>query len=552
MTIKDFIIRQVTHLQGYESAGIRNLENTVDVFLKVLEYKIEDEKLAGTGERILNSLKGLVNNGTYESALDSVTTLNRTETYARVVLFLVDPEKLGDIRDERRGFAPILKALGFSANQVSKMGDRRNEESPHEAAELSIDEIYAKINRFLLDYIRITEVKINELSRLVSASEKEDYFPGSYLKNVVREYENQEGFRYMDFHWHEEKDGSEECNANDLLYKASIDKTQGIKILGEAGTGKTTVLKRMQYQLAKNYKTNSDKIPIFITLSELNAEIDSLLNRIMDITRMGNEDVRKELKNGNFVLFLDGFNEILNDETRRMLAKEINTNFQNYYEKTLIFISDRTITSESTRVMNKSLSLHLCKITIEEKMRFFEERVTSEEMNLIRQRRENVESYFDTLDTPLKLMNFIEVVKSEKAIPDDITSSYINMLFERERNDNKDVKMGELQDLLCALALYISKEEEDVGTFNAEEKEVTLPTVGKLKALQVLAEVKRALDYRIENEHFERVTAGMKLLNWESHLVGFTSREFLVYFKFEALDLDGMDEMIDRIAKEIG
>ena len=64
--------------------------------------------------------------------------------------------------------------------------------------------------------------------------------------------------------------------------------------------------------------------------------------------------------------------------------------------------------------------------------------------------------------------------------------------------------------------------------------------------MSILASVKNMLGYNIEPEHFERVTKGMLLLNWENNCVGFTSREYLSYFMFEGIEL-GIEEIVMQL-----
>ena len=88
------------------------MDKTIDVFLKVLDINVVNDDIDGTGEHMKASLNKLVGRLEYEDALLILRSLNETEPYARLVLFLTDSQKLKEIRDEDRGFSPVLKALG--------------------------------------------------------------------------------------------------------------------------------------------------------------------------------------------------------------------------------------------------------------------------------------------------------------------------------------------------------------------------------------------------------------------------------------------------------
>jgi len=544
MTSKEFVIKQVSRLQEYQSEGINDIEETVDVFFKVLDYKNAESNLNGVGERVKSCIDSLIEGVNYEGLLQILTTINLTEIYARKVLYMLEPQVLEKLVEEKRGYFPVLKALGFSEAQIVEMTERRNTEGSHECSdELSMEEVYGRINRFLLDYLRITDKKLGELKGIVANDEELKFFPDVYISNMIEDYEEKSNGRYLDVHWHDEDNSSVDCNIDGVLDNANIwgNKTFGVKFLGEAGTGKTTALKRIQYSLAKKYRDKeTEKIPVYISLSELNQDNGALMSKISEITQLSKEEIQEYMSAGKFVLLLDGYNEILDAMIQRNVAKEIDGYIRVYYQKSQIYISDRTITRNSIPVMSDSFKLYLRDISLSEKLDFLQKRMSSECYEIVRKKCEENEDYFSQFNTPLKLENLAKVVESENRIPEDVISSYISMLFEREKNENKEIGMDAIEDLLRALAIYIYNSEENV------EETISLPTIGRIKAMSVLANVKNKLGYSIEPEHFERVTKGMLLLNWENNCVGFTSREYLSYFMFEGIEL-GIEEIVMQI-----
>ena len=222
---------------------------------------------------------------------------------------------------------------------------------------------------------------------------------------------------------------------------------------------------------------------------------------------------------------------------QRNVAKEIDSYLRLYYHKMHIYISDRTITRNAIPVMTDSFKLFLKALSYDDKMYFLKSRMTKDDFRIIEEQGRNNVDFFNQFDTPLKLENLAKVVSVEKRIPDDIISSYINMLFDREKNENKEIGMDAIEDLLRALAIYIyiAKNETDM--------ESETPMIGRIEAMMVLAEVKNKLGYSIEPEHFERVTKGMLLLEWENNCVGFSNREYLSHFMFEGIEL-GIENLI--------
>jgi len=443
MTIKEFIIMEVPYEKKSE---LGNIEEIVDVFLAVLNCKIVDDTLNGVGERVmscLNSLSSAANNR--DDLLKILTTINLTEIFARKVLFITNIDSYKDIVENKKGFFVVLRELGFSANKAEKISNRRNIEGDHECNELSLYEINLRINKFILDYLQITCMKISELTQYIKGTEKEEFFPLTYINSIINEYEREvaDGFKYMDVHWFDEDNTSTDCNIDNLIMNKDIwgKDTFGVKFLGEAGTGKTTALRRMQYRLAKKYyEKEGTKIPIYIPLGDLNQDTPAITSRICEITQLDRERVYQLLRDGDIILLLDGYNEILNPDILRGISKEIDRILRIYYSKTQIYISDRTVSRNSIPVMTDAVKLFLKEIKLEDKLSFFKRRTSDGTFVMIKEHAKNHPEYFNHIETPYKMTQFVEIVNRKKMIPDDVTESYIKDLIARERDEKKRIR----------------------------------------------------------------------------------------------------------------
>ncbi len=96
-----------------------------------------------------------------------------------------------------------------------------------------------------------------------------------------------------------------------------------ITIFGDFGSGKTTILKRLQYNLQKRYLQSEvqKKIPILFLLR--NRYKHSSLDKFISTTLQENYDqvvlprmFWSKLQLGQFVILLDGYDEISNDVTK--------------------------------------------------------------------------------------------------------------------------------------------------------------------------------------------------------------------------------------------
>ena len=178
--------------------------------------------------------------------------------------------------------------------------------------------------------------------------------------------------------------------------------------------------------MAKNYITGESKmIPVYISLCDLGNDSNSIINKICEIIGLDYAKVRSMLVEGDLVLLLDGYNEILDPSVQKSVAKAIDSYFRVYFKNTHIYMSDRTISRRSTPVLNDAIRLFLREIALKEKLDFFRLLTTEEVYQLIFEKTKNNPNYFKQLNTPYKLQLFLDIVENTHGIPDDITAAYI-------------------------------------------------------------------------------------------------------------------------------
>ncbi len=100
------------------------------------------------------------------------------------------------------------------------------------------------------------------------------------------------------------------------------DYTKSIKFIGEAGMGKTTQMRRMYIELLKDIISGkTKKLPVWIELKNIVEETASI-EGILNLTLKEYEHQYDLLfKNSVLVLFLDGYNEILEENIKRKIGK---------------------------------------------------------------------------------------------------------------------------------------------------------------------------------------------------------------------------------------
>ena len=112
--------------------------------------------------------------------------------------------------------------------------------------------------------------------------------------------------------------------------------TKRILIVDRAGMGKSTLIKRMFVDVCEK----GDKLPIYIELRRITTE-DTLIQYIEEVLSLvpqGKEKLIEDLKDGNIVLFFDGFDEV-RSENRHKIRAGIMDFVDNYQNCTTIITS---------------------------------------------------------------------------------------------------------------------------------------------------------------------------------------------------------------------
>lgn len=318
------------------------------------------------------------------------------------------------------------------------------------------------------------------------------------------------------------------CRIEDFL---NNDDCHYIRFLGEAGCGKTTALLRLQYLDAKRKLENiSSKIPVYIALIDFekdsNAEPE-LISAIQQCLNVKRDTCLKMLKKNKIILYLDGFNEILDINKKRQFAWSVE-NFQETYPDIWIYLTDRSMKKSYISILELSQDYHLYPLTLEMKKDFIRGncRDTEAQQILITAATEKP-GYFDEFDTPIRLKHLIQITSKMKKLCDDPFGDYIEYLFEREKLEKKDENVEYLHRFAQALSL-IDKLEFSV-----------------LEAEKCLAQCKRKLGYTIpDTRKCLNLLIEMGILHCDNNCIYFSQQEYQSYFWVTAM-ADNLDEILE-------
>lgn len=126
---------------------------------------------------------------------------------------------------------------------------------------------------------------------------------------------------YVDFHWQT----NDICSTEQIAFLESVvlKNENYIKLLGKAGSGKTTALLHIQHLLLEKYK-DMGLILVFYELKDLKTMKDAFLPYLItEKFSVPKKSAQCLLEMEKLIFLLDGYNEILNVEIRRQFAKEL-------------------------------------------------------------------------------------------------------------------------------------------------------------------------------------------------------------------------------------
>ncbi len=375
----------------------------------------------------------------------------------------------------------------------------------------------------------------------------EELNPKQIIRDIINEYEHDDANGYINVRWHkefgnssmdDEENGNEDIDElinNNLLYRT--------KFLGEAGTGKTTALKRIEYTYAKSWGNSSDKkIPVYVELSEIATCTDpSIIKCIANSLGTENEKMVEEcLEEGELCILLDGYNELLDIDKKKATAKELDE-LAFKYQKCPIVLSSRTGNEMIPTLMNAD-RLYLTELSIEDKIQFFQKSTKDQAvMDLIQEKIEDEPEYFNDFTTPLKLIRLASIIENNGSFPDpeNFVEQYITMLFDREREEKKEENMKYLPDYLRAIAIKMfNKGEGDSGYCLSE-----------FSTKRVMGEVHRAMGYD-GSDTLQCLDLALELgvLVKNGSDIAFLSDDYLLYFYFDGINyFDEEDDLIKRL-----
>lgn len=369
-SIKEFITENV------KGCFKLDISNAIDIFDKALSLDSPSEEVGNISDLVdlLESLSIVAN--WKEKKVKTGYLLLKLESYLKFLLGNIDINRYNDGPSNRKDRKWMLESLlkeglnlvpatvnlasGRPVNesfpyqeQYISVYQHRNIEA-HCYVEYSHEEIFTLTRNVLIVYLDASykfSKKIKNLYEKMIFSKS--FHVKEYCKNIKDQYEKMVklGFEYVDIKWKRE---NEEVQISSITKLKEDSKSGLIKLLGEAGSGKTTALKRLEYLEAKKcVKTGAGVVPVYIPLSILESDSSispKIIPMIATTLNISEDNAERMVEGGECVLLLDGYNEILNGRAKRQFANSIDCLVRKH-QKLTIFLTDRAIVKNRSEIL---------------------------------------------------------------------------------------------------------------------------------------------------------------------------------------------------------
>lgn len=370
---------------------------------------------------------------------------------------------------------------------------------------------------------------------------KNAYDATRYAQAIEQEYiaECNLGFEYLDTFW--DVSSAEFEEKRNIQTFASTEEAAVTLFLGEAGTGKTTALRRLEFLFAQKCQKNhgQQSIPIYIELKSLRPISTPIRVEIGSRLKYGLEIVSQMLKDRSVILLLDGWNEIRSKEVMNLVRDELQGLIENYDLR--VFVTDRSDKDLQLITMKRVNKWYLHELSYDDKREYFSKNCKSDAIELLLQEIDREEGGATAvtpvfnLKTPLMLYYFLNVVESENTIPTNPITRYIELLFEREEKEQKDADdpqhFDEMKYILASLSVVYQS-----GEFFTSD---ALVTIGRTKQLFGFLQP--------DSMQCLELSCKMGLLDRDDDIIRFRTSEFQDYFQNYAM-IHGIDDKVQELA----
>ena len=320
-----------------------------------------------------------------------------------------------------------------------------------------------------------------------------------------------------------------------------FEEVKRLVIIGQAGSGKSTTLQYLAYNLLQD----DNKIPFYFPLKEYTSR-ESLLNQIASEVGIETVYVKKMIAEGKAILLLDGLNEVIREEERRNLIIEINS-IKAQYKNCLFALTTRV------SILQHQFELPVFELQplSDKQIEEFVRKNSSINLNLFETLKLTQPRFIELCRNPLILKMLCSVMSDKNInIPETkglLIESFINNILQREQFKNTTFSSDKLNFFLLEIGYQTRSESkvsfplEDILTVISKASAEIDPLVDRLGIINSLVDInflvrnKNQISFRHElYQEFFAAKGLLKKSSIESIGILFNKKEWeeplLLYF----------------------
>ena len=454
-------------------------------FLEMPGKKDTDDVIAAKiCGQILNALRDFENGRIGEP--ECLRELLLTEQYLRMLCSCVDPSHYSLIRNSGQQFAELIKWVGdYPMRADGNLGlycENPEDSEKYQAPKkywalaywgrntdahgiLSVNRRWSMQIKNAILYVMITSAwKYRNVIRAMSSEQEIERFfhKEDYRKKIVKEYEAdrlQKTFIKMNsvvYDTNNNEDDSEEehdqvISATDIL-KSFNGSVNYVRLVGEAGIGKSRLMRHLEYLDAKN----KEFIPVYVELKNLVTTNNSPLQLLAERLEVPEEICEKILSNLKVHVFLDGVNEMICSDKEKFLICGKLDELANKFPEADFLISDRE--NSAVWISNDIPTYLLCRLDQAMQEQFIDRNCEADLAQKVKQIIREDEKLGKALTTPIMLIFFIETVQNGDYVKGmdsgkAVSKCYVKGLIDREVRSKGETRAKKIEYLLSALAV---------------------------------------------------------------------------------------------------
>lgn len=478
------------------------MDEDIDLYLYVVEAHSVEKLEAVYKQPIYLKEVTNYNYQNYKEIVDNV------EAVLKKILYLVDSdgiEKYKKFAGDKAGLVNLCRYMGLideeyfehiykdnMAKFVNKVSRYRND-STHEAPisdPTKIAEMIWKALYIEFGAIKRYKKKLREARERVNISEYENVLK-KYAEIQISKYEEEQaqGFKYVQIEYENtldpENDGYEadftviKGTAETLMSSICFEETPSVKLIADAGMGKTKMMEYINYMLMKGFINKTNNVfPIIIYCNDVDGDLreysfEKTINgkfnvflRDINCEHIFSNGLIEYIVSNHKVMFLfDGLNEINKGKAEKSrFIKSLSDNINIYINKGCYFLMTERY-SRGTTTINKNVVFYkLSEISDEIKMEFFKakgNKTLIERLSKISNKydSETQKEMNQLLRKPFYLAKFCELADSLNNIDDskwpknrfELMSFFVKELINREKSK------GEIIADYQYITFYLSK-----------------------------------------------------------------------------------------------